>query len=806
MVACCANKWSHGKRRLRGPVASLQGFAVRGLLFTAFGRGGPSKERTVGFRPLGNALTATGADRHNTEAAPAGASDREAQLPAGIARLGVPFKASAHCACMAGLPFGHYNRAFELGRVSHVRVDPDGLTRVRYKGITRGMQSHHYRPDIEGLRAIAVLSVVGFHASPNWISGGFVGVDIFFVISGYLITSNICAGMERHTFSIGDFYSRRIRRIFPALCLVLLFSAVVGWFYLLALEYRNLGKHIAGAASFIENVLYFNEQGYFDESSLNKPLLQLWSLGVEEQFYLAWPLLLWLVNRSRLSLPAVVLTIIALSFICNVFGGVAGSASSFFLVQSRIWELALGALIALPWFRRAWTPSSKLPADATRPRMDVWRERAYQAAPYAGLGLIFASVLTFTKDFWFPGWWALMPTLGAVLVIAGNPAAAPGKRFLSNRIMVWFGKISFPLYLWHWVLLSFLYIIVPEAFSRNARFLAVLVSIVLSWLTYKYVETPFRANSSTRTKVTVLATAMAILFAFGLATYLGNGLPERSFARHFMSVESAITDWQYPKGLTVRTVEGQEFLATSDAPPSILFIGDSHTNQFQPRTQELFKKKLLPEHAFLTFNGCPPIPDVYEDKHPNCVDFIATINATLKALPSIRVVVIGGCWNCYFGLETKPVPDVNNFNYVYRSGPREAYFRKGEGAALAMNSLEKYLSELSKNYTVYLILDNQMADENDPRQVLRNRLTLHRSGATPDLLALSPAQKALNASMRSMAERAGVHVIDPLPSLCPDDVCPIFSAPGVPIFKDSHHLRSGYVADRATFIDQIQPR
>ena len=148
------------------------------------------------------------------------------------------------------------------------------------------MQSHHYRPDIEGLRAIAVLSVVGFHASPNWITGGFVGVDIFFVISGYLITRNICAGLEKNTFGIGDFYSRRIRRIFPALCLVLLFSSVLGWFYMLALEYRSLGKHIAGAASFIENILYYNEQGYFDESSLNKPLLQLWSLGVEEQFYL----------------------------------------------------------------------------------------------------------------------------------------------------------------------------------------------------------------------------------------------------------------------------------------------------------------------------------------------------------------------------------------------------------------------------------------------------------------------------------------------------------------------------------------
>lgn len=666
------------------------------------------------------------------------------------------------------------------------------------------MQSHHYRPDIEGLRAIAVLSVVGFHASPNWITGGFVGVDIFFVISGYLITRNICSGLAQNTFGIGDFYSRRVRRIFPALSLVLLISAILGWFYMLALEYRSLGKHIAGAASFIENILYYYEQGYFDESSLNKPLLQLWSLGVEEQFYLAWPLLLWWATRSRLSLPAIMLGVIALSFICNIYGGVSSSIASFYLVQSRIWELALGGLIALPWRQRFLTTAPA--AQASGPNLPTWRDRAHLAAPMVGLCLIFASILTFTKDFWFPGWWALMPTAGAFLVIAGNPASAASRYLLSNRIMIWFGKISFPLYLWHWVLLSFLYIIVPEAFGRNARFLAILVSIALSWLTFKYVETPFRANSSTRLKVTVLAAAMTLLLGFGLSSYVADGFPDRSFARHFKSVENAMTDWQFPRGLIERSVDGQDFLAVSDAPPAILFIGDSHIDQYAPRIQALYQQGRIADTAFVTFNGCPPIPGVFEDKHPTCNSFIAKINATLKALPSIRTVVIGGCWNCYFGLETRSVPDVNNFNYVYRSADREAYFRKGDGAALAMESLGGYLGELSKRYTVYLLLDNQMADENDPRQVLRNRLNLYRNETTLSLLALNPEQKALNAAMRALAERAGARAIDPLASLCPGDMCPIFSAPGVPIFKDSHHLRSGYVADHATFIDQIQPR
>ena len=686
-------------------------------------------------------------------------------------------------------------------------MHPDCSARTRHTGITDRMHRHNYRLDIEGLRAIAVLAVVGFHASPNWITGGFVGVDIFFVISGYLITSNIRAGLSNDAFSIGDFYSRRIRRIFPALSLVLVFCAVLGWFYMLALEYRSLGKHIAGAASFIENILYYNEQGYFDESSLNKPLLQLWSLGVEEQFYLAWPLILWWGTRARLSLPAVILTVIAVSFVINASGGVAGSVSSFFLVQSRIWELALGGLIALPGFQRLAIPGVAFSSShAQRSGAETLRHYVYQAAPFAGLLLILASILTFTKDFWFPGWWALMPTLGALLVIAGNPASIVSRHVLSNRILVWFGKISFPLYLWHWVLLSFLFIIMPEAFNRTGRLIAILVSIGLSWLTYRYLETPFRANSSTRKKVTILTTCMAILFAFGLSAFLTNGFPERSFARKFTSIESAISDWQYPKGLIERTVDGQGFLASSIAPPTILFIGDSHINQYQPRIHRLFEQNRMPDYAFLTYNGCPPIPDVYEDKHPTCIDFISKIDATLKALPSIKVVVIGGCWNCYFGLETNPVPDVNNFNYVYRSGTREAYFRKGEGAALALESLGNYLAQLSKRYVVYLVLDNQMADENDPRQILGNRINLYRNESTPKVIALAPEQKARNAMLRKMAERAGARVIDPLAVLCPGDLCPVFSAPGVPIFKDPHHLRSGFAADQATFIDDIQVR
>ena len=162
-----------------------------------------------------------------------------------------------------------------------------------------------YRADIDGLRAIAVLSVVGFHAFPKWVAGGFIGVDIFFVISGFLISTIIFGNLTAGTFSFIEFYSRRVRRIFPALLLLLIACYAFGWFALLADEYKQLGKHIAGGAGFVSNLVLWNERGYFDNSAVTKPLLHLWSLGIEEQFYIVWPLLLWLASRLRVNLLAV---------------------------------------------------------------------------------------------------------------------------------------------------------------------------------------------------------------------------------------------------------------------------------------------------------------------------------------------------------------------------------------------------------------------------------------------------------------------------------------------------------------------
>lgn len=204
-----------------------------------------------------------------------------------------------------------------------------------------------YRPDIDGLRAVAVLSVVGFHAFPLFVKGGFIGVDIFFVISGYLISIIIVGSLERNSFSFIEFYSRRIKRIFPALLLVLIACFAFGWDALLADEYKQLGKHIAGGAGFISNFLFWGDSGYFDNAAETKPLLHLWSLGIEEQFYIIWPLLLWLAWKKRFNLLTITIAVVVISFALNI-GEVKGddAVAAFYSPQTRFWELLVGSVLA----------------------------------------------------------------------------------------------------------------------------------------------------------------------------------------------------------------------------------------------------------------------------------------------------------------------------------------------------------------------------------------------------------------------------------------------------------------------------
>ena len=395
-----------------------------------------------------------------------------------------------------------------------------------------------YRPDIDGLRALAVLAVIGFHAFPELIPGGFIGVDVFFVISGFLISTILFESLAAQSFSFLDFYSRRIRRIFPALILVLVSCYLVGWFVLLPDEYSQLGKHMAGGAGFIQNWLLWGESGYFDNVAETKPLLHLWSLGIEEQFYIIWPILLWLAYRLRLNLLTLTILTGLISFALNIHGISVKQdlVATFYSPQTRFWELAIGAVLAYlllypsPRWQSSWEAGKRMLcrvvwADPQSPNTD-----AANLFSCLGLTLIVLGAALINKTSAFPGWWALLPTVGALLLLAAGPHAHLNRIILSNRLIVAIGLISYPLYLWHWAILSFLRILAGETPLWWQRALGLLIAVALSYLTYRFIEKPIRFGKSPKwqqRKTIALIIVMLAIGGVGYNTHARDGLAFR---------------------------------------------------------------------------------------------------------------------------------------------------------------------------------------------------------------------------------------------------------------------------------------
>ena len=507
-----------------------------------------------------------------------------------------------------------------------------------------------YRPDIDGLRAVAVLAVVAFHAFPDLLPGGFVGVDIFFVISGYLISGIILQQIAAQTFTIGDFYARRIRRIFPSLVVVLLACLAAGWYLLLPQEFSELGKHIAAGAGFSSNVVLWQESGYFDVSSDTKPLLHLWSLGVEEQFYFFWPAVLYVAWKRRWNMLATTLVLLAASFVLNlVFIGIKPVAT-FYLPVTRTWELLIGAGLACAMRSGTLATPHGVRADAT-------------AA--LGVACIVAAVALLDKYAVFPGWWALLPTIGAGLLIAAGPHNLVARHLLSRRAMVWFGLISFPLYLWHWPLLAFARIVEGGLPPAGVRAAAALASIVLAWLSFEFVEKKLRFRAGAQRP---LFAAVVVLLVVGLGMRWHVLEPRHSGAQ-INAVAAAVADWRYPPANFSRLeVQGERFYERAGgAPGRVVFIGDSITEQYAVRVDRLLTEQ--PQRTrttvFAATGGCPPIPGVVLDRAKECQPRLAA--ATSRALADdVDTVVVGACWYCYFHAEG-PVSPADEYHEIRRA-------------------------------------------------------------------------------------------------------------------------------------------
>jgi peptidoglycan/LPS O-acetylase OafA/YrhL len=376
------------------------------------------------------------------------------------------------------------------------------------------IQTHPaYRPDIDGLRAIAVLSVVFFHAFPSVLTGGFVGVDVFFVISGFLITGILYRESQLGQVSLKSFYSKRVRRIFPALLLVLVFSLVIGWIALTSDEYTQLTRHGAAGAAFLSNVVFWRESGYFDNPAETKPLLHLWSLAIEEQFYLFWPLILIYIFKpvKKILIPIGVLIAASLSYSIWKIG--VDAVGDFYSLLTRFWELLVGgflacALVQAPDFANQYKKHISL----------------------LGLVLLVAGAVLINRQSAFPGAWALLPVLGAAALILSQGSFV-NQKILSHPVLVGVGLISYPLYLWHWPLLSFARIFKGGTPDVAVRVELVVASFLLAWLTYQYVEKPIRTGGPSKTKVMALSLLMVVVFSVSFYIKTNHGFSFRQFGK-----------------------------------------------------------------------------------------------------------------------------------------------------------------------------------------------------------------------------------------------------------------------------------
>lgn len=443
------------------------------------------------------------------------------------------------------------------------------------------MERPIYRPDIDGLRAVAVLLVVVHHAFPKILPGGFIGVDLFFVISGYLISTIIFQSLANGNFSFLDFYSRRIKRIFPALALVLLSCIVYAWFTLLPTDYKQLGKHTVAGAAFISNFAFWNESGYFNGDAKLKPLLHLWSLGIEEQFYIFWPLIVWAAWRKKINLLKVCLSLLVISLLANIITVKYNSVAAFFSPATRFWELLMGSSLAY------------IKLNSLKVNIKENSTTRNNFAAIAGILLLSIGVIFINPERRFPGFWALFPTLAAFLIINAGPQAWINRTVLSNKLLVWFGLISFPLYLWHWPLLVFAKLSANQSPSVSLLSLAVIASVALAWLTYKLIEKPIRFGKQSRLITGALCTTLLFIAMAGYYIYKKDGFDSRfpPFVRAILHNQPVVTEgWRVNECILHQGKPISDFAehcVDKNKRPLIFLWGDSHAAALYPGLKHL---------------------------------------------------------------------------------------------------------------------------------------------------------------------------------------------------------------------------
>ncbi len=566
-----------------------------------------------------------------------------------------------------------------------------------------------YRREVDGLRAIAVIPVIFFHADFQAFRGGFVGVDVFFVISGYLITTIILAEIERGTFSLVNFYERRTRRLLPALFLVMLVCLPFAWIWLLPSEIRGFSQSLIAVSTFSSNILFWKTSDYWEIAGAFIPLLHTWSLAVEEQYYLLFPLFMMVMWRfgKRWILSLFIMTA-ATSFLLAQWGSHNHPTATFYLLITRIWEIAIGASIALYFFYR------KNPVRAVLPHKYI-----DEALGIIGLLMIGYAVFWFDETVPFPGLYALVPTIGTALIILFSSSTTVIGRLLGIRILVGIGLISYSAYLWHQPLFAFARYRSLRSPDASLFLILAALSIVLAFLSWRFVEKPFRTRGiiGRRAIFSFAAIGSVFFISIGFAGHSSDGWPGRIDGKLLSMISGAKS--QHPgkqaclvSGNGGNGIEEPCVLVRSDNASAYL-MGDSHAAAISAEMKRAFER----ENVGLiegSERGCPPVENVYvyvEDKY-RCFNHNKSVYRFLENRPDIKYIIVVARWALYIeatrfdngegGIEQEQrlnIKVASDRHFGYRAGETH---RTPLGQVYA-DSLEKLVSLGRKVILVYPI-------------------------------------------------------------------------------------------------------
>jgi peptidoglycan/LPS O-acetylase OafA/YrhL len=625
-----------------------------------------------------------------------------------------------------------------------------------------------YRKEIDGLRAIAVLPVILFHAGFTTFSGGFVGVDIFFVISGYLITTIIVDEMDKGSFSLLNFYERRARRILPALFFVMLCTLLFAWFLLPPDDMRSFAKSLVAVPLFISNLLFYRESGYFDTLTDLKPLLHTWSLAVEEQYYLLFPLFLIVAWKfGKRSIIAILIIVSTISIVLAQWASSTHPNFAFYMLPTRGFELLIGAIISL--FLNY------------KPRIIS----VSQSLSLLGIALVTYSIFAFDRHTPFPSFYTLIPTIGTGLIlIFANQNNIAGK-LLGHKLLVRIGLISYSAYLWHQPIFSLSKQVIPIEASTYLVLFLVGMSLALGYFNWKYLEKPFRNKNKVGLKklIVIVAIFSIIFFIFGIKGYLSNGYPNRQGMEIYKDFDNDIEKIGYKKCTSSELTDGEKInycYEASNGPVNAVIIGDSHAaDKFYGI------EKNITEHnwALIGNSSCPPVMKIdVEGDQKNCrIKFEKIFNHIINN-NEIQTVVLS-----YFGnypLTTAYAAD----HIANKVGPDSVKISSTKSTTNDRSEIFYFgLSEtvrtlLASNKKVYLLVD---VPELPYFPINCVKGFSNCSVTKSEALMRQEQHRAIVARLEKTFPKLIVY--DPINLFCDDSQCTYKNGKNI-LYKDSHHL------------------